>query len=279
MKDHLRQVHSRAAVSILSTEGRLNVPVVMAPHLTISLDNMKGQADLTLEKNKFFLNVVVEVPEKDPLNPRDMLGVDKGIINIATTSDGDHRSGKEIDKVRIGITKLKQALQKRGTKSAKRHLKKLGKKQSKFQKHTNHVISKKLVALAKGTGRGISLEDLTGILGRITVTKEERQRFGNWSFSQLDSFIVYKALLEGVPVYFVDPRNTSKECHVCGHTEKSNRKSRDLFVCKRCGYIGDADINAAINIAQRGVLAHRAAINLPIAVHAGSTIPGTAIPH
>ena len=58
-------------------------------------------------------------------------------------------------------------------------------------------------------------------------------------------------MIKGVPVNFVDPRNTSRQCNVCKHIEKSNRKSQELFLCKKCGYTTNADYNAAINIAAR----------------------------
>jgi transposase len=59
---------------------------------------------------------------------------------------------------------------------------------------------------------------------------------------------VYKAQLAGVPVAFVDPAYTSRTCSVCGHREKSNRKSQAEFQCKACGHEQHADVNAALNI-------------------------------
>ncbi|MHB1757348.1 MAG: zinc ribbon domain-containing protein, partial [Leptospirillum sp.] len=83
---------------------------------------------------------------------------------------------------------------------------------------------------------------------------------GKWAFEQLRRFITYKAILEGVPVVTVDPRNTSRTCSICGHCEKANRKSQARFSCQKCEYSEHADINAAKNIA------FKAAINRPIAV-------------
>ena len=72
-------------------------------------------------------------------------------------------------------------------------------------------------------------------------------------------FIEYKALLAGVPVIYIDPRNTSRECISCGHIEKANRKSQSIFSCISCGHTAIADLNAAVIIANRG----RAALNQP----------------
>jgi transposase len=50
----------------------------------------------------------------------------------------------------------------------------------------------------------------------------------------------------------VNPRHTSQECSACGCIDKENRKSQSKFVCKDCGFTANADINAAINILERG---------------------------
>lgn len=52
-------------------------------------------------------------------------------------------------------------------------------------------------------------------------------------------------------VVFVDPRNTSRACHECGHTDTGNRESQAVFQCQRCGHTAHADINAARNILER----------------------------
>jgi transposase len=68
--------------------------------------------------------------------------------------------------------------------------------------------------------------------------------------------------MAGIPLVFVDPRNTSRTCSECGHCEKANRKSQAEFVCKHCGHSMNADLNAARNIASLGQskLAPKAAV-------------------
>ena len=259
-----------STASINTVDGRYKIAVVFGQYRILEGKKMKGQADLVYQNNKFFLCIVIELPDGTLIDPEGMIGVDKGIVNIAVTSDGNIFSGGQIDAVRERTAKIKKALQKCGSKSSKRHLMKIGKRQSRFQHQINHCISKQIVLTAKGTKRGIALEDLTGISTRTRFRKADRQRFGNWAFFQLDTFIGYKAKLAGIPVVFVDPRNTSRECSTCGHVARSNRKSQSLFSCRACGSVFNADINAAINITRRAV------INQPIAVHAPS--PGTAIP-
>jgi transposase len=56
-------------------------------------------------------------------------------------------------------------------------------------------------------------------------------------------------------VHFVAARNTSRTCNACGHVAAESRESQARFVCVNCGHERHADINAAINIRDRGVAA------------------------
>jgi IS605 OrfB family transposase len=113
----------------------------------------------------------------------------------------------------------------------------------------NHRISRGIVETARISQQHIALEDLTGIRQRTRVRKVQRYRHNSWAFSQLRQFIAYKAEDAGAAVVLVAPAYTSKTCHVCG-----TRGHRNVlkFSCTRCGYVGDADYNAACNIAAAG---------------------------
>jgi IS605 OrfB family transposase len=137
-------------------------------------------------------------------------------------------------------------------------LKQLSGTESRFARDVNHRISKRLVAKAKDTNRAIALEDLQGIRERVTVRRSQRATLHSWAFFQLRTFVTYKAKQVGVPVFLVDPRNTSRTCPACGHVDKANRPSQPKFSCVVCGYAGLADHIAAVNIGRR------AAVNPPI---------------
>jgi IS605 OrfB family transposase len=248
-------------LSILTVDGRQEIAFAHRPDIRFDLGSLRGQADLLYTKGNFYLCFCIEVAHKAPLETEGIIGVDFGIVNLATTSEGGTFSGEAVDRMREKTMVLKRALQKRGTKSAKRHLKKLSGREARFKRITNHVISKEIVRAAEGTRRAIALEDLKGFHGRKTVNRAARERFGKWAFGQLRQFIQYKAALRGVAVIAVDPTNTSRTCSACGHVSKSNRKSQSLFSCQSCGTTMNADYNAALNIAAR------AAVNRPIAVH------------
>lgn len=171
-----------------------------------------------------------------------------------TVSDGEIHSGDKINQTRDRLDNLKARLQRKGTKSAKRHLKKLSGRMARFSKDANHCISKQIVAKAKGTLRSIALEDLEGIRSKVTVRKAQRRNLHTWNFGLLRMFVDYKSKVAGVPLVFVDPRNTSRTCPSCGHISKANRLTRDEFRCESCGFAGPADHIAAMNIACRAVV-------------------------
>jgi len=246
------------AISILTNNGRLIVPIRIGDYQKVRIDRIRGQADLIYRNKTFYLAVVVDVPEPTKTDAIGYLGIDLGIVYLATDNEGETFSGKQIDTVRDKNAVLRANLQESGTKSAKRHLKRLSNREARFHHDINHIISKKIVAKAKDTRRAIALEDLTGIRKSVTVRKAQRSRFHSWAFYQLRSFIEYKAAIAGIPVILVNPRGTSHICPECKHNEKGNRPNRDTFRCVRCGFSGNADHIAAINIASR------AAVNQPI---------------
>lgn len=174
-----------------------------------------------------------------------------GIVNIATTSDGRRHAGKHLNRVRHRNRRLRAKLQRKGTKSAKRLLQRRRRKERRFATDINHCISKRIVAEAERTGRGIALEDLTGIRGRVRLRKPQRATLHSWAFHQLGCFVSYKARRAGVVVVLVDPAYTSQACSACGHVHKDNRPDQARFCCRSCGFAGHADWNAARNIAMR----------------------------
>jgi putative transposase len=245
-------------VSIWTLAGRMRIPFVCGERQRAMLETRKGESDLQFRKGKFFLAAVCDVEEARSAEPSDMLGVDLGVVNIAVDSDGQIHSGSQINNMRYRHRRLRSKLQAKGTKSARRKLKRLSGKERRFAHDVNHQLSKQIVAKAQDTNRAIALEDLQGIRARVTVRRRQRVRLHSWSFAQLRTFIEYKAKRVGIPVFLVDPRNTSRTCPGCGHVEKANRKSQSQFSCVACGFAGLADHIAACNIASRAV------VNLPI---------------
>jgi IS605 OrfB family transposase len=227
------------------------MPWVCGAYQQAQLDRVRGQADLIHRDGKFYLYVTIDVGDVPEGDPTEYLGVDLGRRNIAADNDGETFCGAHNASLRNRHARLRRKLQKKGTKSAKRLLKRRRLKEARFATNVNHRISKAIVRKAKDTGRGIGLEDLKGIRERTTVRKSQRRAHHSWAFAQLRSFVDYKAALQGVPLVCVDPRNTSRTCPDCGCIDKRNRPTRDRFACIRCDFSGPADTTAARNIARR----------------------------
>lgn len=239
-------------VSLSTLNGRAVIPMRLGDYQRARMDRQKGEADLILRDGVFYLAVTLDAPEPDEFDATGTLGVDLGIVNLAADSDGDTHTGDSVEACRARYAKRRQTLQSVNTRSARRRLMKTRRRESRFRADTNHVISKTIVQKAQGTARQIALEDLKGIREGTTVRRSQRSRHTGWAFAQLREFIAYKAALAGVPVAIVDPRNTSRECAECGHTDRGNRRSQAEFVCRSCGHEAPADLNAARNIASRG---------------------------
>ncbi|MFL5698836.1 MAG: RNA-guided endonuclease InsQ/TnpB family protein [Ktedonobacteraceae bacterium] len=243
-------------VSLLTLQGRVLVPFRVGGYQAARMDAIKGQADLLYRQGIFYLAVTLEIPTPTPDETTDILGIDLGILTLATDSEGQTFSGEQVEKTRKRYAALRQRLQMRGTKSAKRHLKKLSGKEARFKRNTNHVISKRIVHKAKANRQTIAIEELRHIRTRTesTVRHSQRARHSSWSFGQLRFFLTYKAALSGVPLHLVNPAYTSRTCSVCGYCDKANRKSQASFVCQVCGFACNADFNAAINISRAEVM-------------------------
>jgi IS605 OrfB family transposase len=248
--------------SIATLDGRIEVPLAIGgkQREQLAAATKLAEADLIRdEKGRWRLLVCVHYPDPPGAPPTDVLGVDLGIVNIATDSDGTVYSGAALVGRRFRNRRLRRKLSMRHTASARKLRRKRRRKESRFARDTNHMISKRIVAEAQRTSRAIAVEDLGGIRGRVTARRPQRATLHSWAFDQLRQFIQYKAQIAGVLVVAVDPRNSSRTCPACGSVSKANRPSQSSFLCCSCGFAGLADAVAATILRDRG----RAAVMLP----------------
>jgi IS605 OrfB family transposase len=255
----LSYTQQNTAVTIWTLDGRQSIPFVCGERQRELLAFRRGETDLAFVRGQWYLFATADIETPEPIDVEGMLGIDLGVTNIAVDSDGEVHSGRAIKSLRYRHRRLRNKLQRLGTKRSRHRLKRLSGQEARFAKDANHVLSKKIVAKAKGTQRAIAVEDLTHIRTRITARRSQRATLYSWSFAQLQAFIAYKALGAGVPVHRVNPRNTSRTCPACGHIDKANRKTQSSFVCTLCGLAGLADAIAAENIRVLG----RALVNAP----------------
>ena len=189
----------------------------------------QGEADLLYQKGEFYVSQTLSLPAPSKKEVTDFIGVDLGLIQIATDSDGTSYSGEIIKQKRQKYASHRARLQSKKTKNSRRRLKRIGDREARFRKDINHQISKALVEKAKHTSRGIALEQLQQFFDKTRVRQKQRADRSSWSFFQLRFFVQYKSELSGIPVVLVDPKYTSQKCHICGHIDKANRKSQADF--------------------------------------------------
>jgi len=237
--------------SVSTVKGRQKIPLALGEYQKEMLAKAIKFCDSELIKRdkKFYLNIVIELPDQPIRETKDVVGVDLGIKNIAVCSDGSKFTGEQVQKVRNRYDRLRSALQSKGTRSAKRHLKKMSGREKKFMRDVNHAVSKRIVELASQSISAIAMEDLTHIRKYARHRKKQRGTFHRWAFWQLRNFIGYKAQKSGTPIIMVNPAYTSQSCSSCGNLGIRNGSQ---FSCPFCGYKADADFNASKNIALRG---------------------------
>ena len=221
-------------------------------------------------KRRVFVNLIYECP--DPVieenNDGKIVGLDRGVYNIVTTSEGVHYGAKDARRVKRKYSHVRSVLQEKGTRSAKRRLKAISGCEKRFVHDQNHCISRKL-ANTDGAVSVYVLEDLSSMnMLRLKgkSSKTMRKWLSNWSYSDLEAKLSYKCQKNGIRVELVDARYTSQKCSVCKTIDKASRKG-NRYVCRHCGSIMHADVNAAINIRDnyitRVMQSGQAAVNQP----------------
>jgi putative transposase len=191
---------------------------------------------------------VVNIPDVEFVSNGKAIGVDLGVTRPAVTSDNRFHGNRHMAEVTKRNLRLKRALQAKGTKSAKRHLRSLASREQRFRQDCDHVISASILHGIE-TGTTIVVENLTNIRTRCKASRgEAKRRLHSWSFARLKSFLEYKAEAIGCQVVAVDPRHTSQRCNRCGYTYRGNRRSQSEFFCRKCGFQLNADLQASRNI-------------------------------
>jgi putative transposase len=232
-------------VRLSTKQGRIQIPVPQSEWINnINFSKIQRSAELKYNKIKqiWLLTIFVEVEEQKQKGDK-TIGIDRGCKHIAVCSDNTFFDSKRLRNVKGKYNYLRKRLQSKGTKSAKRLLKKLSGKENRFVRDVNHCISKQIVEMPYDI---IVVEKLN-----IKRKKEQGKRFNSilngWSYYQLERFVDYKAKREGKRVEYVDARYTSQKCSSCGHIDRSNRYQTS-FKCKACGFQLHADLNASRNI-------------------------------
>jgi putative transposase len=261
----------RTIASIATQEGRIKVPLTWHKQAKRyeSWNCKAGEIGFNNE-DKLVLRLVFEKSFEMPPRTGIVYGVDRGIKHPMVVSNnkfyGEDWWAEHERKLLALITRL----QSKGTKPAKRHLKKVWRRLVRFRKDCDRVIAKKVFKDFK-PGDTVVLENLTNIKERCgkkgQVRKKHRAKVGRWSFKRQENALSYNAEVRGIYIEVVDARYTSQTCSRCNKVLKKNRKSQSLYSCS-CGLKLNADLNAARNIAKKWCIANGYAsgptVNRPI---------------
>ncbi|MHA1607527.1 MAG: RNA-guided endonuclease InsQ/TnpB family protein [Candidatus Freyarchaeota archaeon] len=186
--------------------------------------------------------------------PETVIGVDMGEWNIATAiaisrqnpkpMRGRFWSGVKIREIRGKYTHIRRNLQRKKRIDLVRRI---GSKERRIVNQILHKIAKEVVEYAKQFEKPvIVMEQFNGIRENMNGSAKLNRRLHAWGFRKLQKYIEYKANLEGISIVYVNPKNTSKRCHRCGHVAQVDSRE---FRCLKCGLVYNRDLNSAINIA------------------------------
>jgi len=242
----------KGMVNLATAGGRLHVPFQVPAYAARYAGNPTATADLVLKKGQWYLHVVVDMPAPEVVPTDSVVGVDLGVTRAAVTSDNRFHGQRRWRALEARDFRLRRKLQKKGTKSAKRHLRRLSGKTARRRRDHDHVVSKQIVQ-GLPEGSTLAVENLTNIRSRVRAKRANggQRRLHSWSFATLRAFLTYKAAERGIRVEGIDPRHTSQTCSRCGYQHRRNRLSQSEFRCRSCGYQTNADRNGARNIAAK----------------------------
>ncbi len=274
MRYDVRTITLRGSQLTFSTCGRRIKTIISIPWFFTERYSpsegwkLKG-ANIGIDrKGRVFVNLIYECP--DSINENrggKIVGLDRGIYNIVTTSDGVHYGAKDARRVKRKYNHVRSQLQEKGTRSAKRRLKALSGCEKRFVHDQNHCISRKLADtddVSVYVLEDLSSMNMLRLKGKSSRTM--RKWISNWSYSDLEFKLTYKCQMNGIRVETVDARYTSQKCSVCRTIDKASRKG-NRYTCRHCGSRMHADTNAAINIRDnyitRVMQSGQAAVNQP----------------
>lgn len=235
--------------SVTSTHNAFKLPkfgIVKVYNFKVPVGIIKT-AIITKEAGELYLKVVVKKEKSSNIENQNICGIDMGVSYFLTTSDGEFIENpkhlfKKMSVLRLESRKLSRM--KKGGKNYQKQvlaIQKLYQKIGRCRKDFLHKESSKI-------------SNIYGTVIREDLNIKEMNKKGNLSKYVLDcGWGLFFSMLEyKTKVIKVSPIYTSQKCNMCGHTCKENRKSQSLFECVSCGHTINADLNAALNILQRG---------------------------
>lgn len=238
----------------------------LAEHGRIPVGAKYNQPRITFDGLNWWLSVAVEFkPEKSEFND-EVIGIDLGIKNLATCSDGttypNINKTKTVKKLKKKQRRLQRSISRKYIKNKKgesysktcnivkseRKLLRIHHRLANIRQNYRHQITSGLI---KRKPSIIVLEDLNvrGMMSNRHLAKAVQEQ----GFYEFRRQIEYKAQWLGLRVVIADRYYpSSKTCTACGHVKKNLRLSERIFHCEACGNEIDRDLQAAINLRRYG---------------------------
>lgn len=193
-----------------------------------------------------------------PIDCKKTLGIDRNLRNITVGNQQGvifYKTGKLLS-IKENSMFVKSSFRRNDARIRKKIAQKIGSRQKNRVRQLLHKISKDVVKNAKESKSMIVFENIKGIRRLYRKGngqgRKYRRKLNSWSFYELQRQIQYKAVWEGIPVKFIDPRRTSKLCPKCGKRIQEDRQNRRKVWCNNCIIQMDRDVVASMNIAYKG---------------------------
>ena len=201
---------------------------------------------------RWFATVLVEAPDPPKVIPTgEVIGIDLGIKTLATVSDGtSFANPKHLERSQSALKHLQRKLsrQKKGSARRAKTKARIAKAHARIsnQRADNiHKMTSEIVKTKRPTA--IVIEDLN-VSGMVKNHRLARS-VSSASFAEIRRQLDYKCEWYGVKLIVADRfYPSSKTCNGCGEVKTDLSLGERTYVCDRCGYTKDRDVNAALNL-------------------------------
>jgi putative transposase len=202
----------------------------------------------------WFVSSTVEMPEVVPVNTNPAVGIDVGLLRLATLSDGRrYENQRPLRHFLKQLRRLNKELARRtkGGKNWQRTKGKLGRLHYRIA-CLRHDLLHKLTTHVATTAGLVGVEDLhvKGLIRNRCLSLS----FSDAALGKLLDLLASKVQRAGGTLITVDRFFPSSQlCHCCGARREDLQLSERVYACRACGYVGDRDENASLNILQEAL--------------------------
>ena len=231
-------------------------------HILLNEHTQKILSDPTLKVNSFSmsqnsLSLCISKQVK-PIKPENVIGIDRNLRNVTVGNNNKvifFKTNKLLS-IKENTIHARAGFKRNDHRMKRKFFQKFNQRMQHRTKKLIHKISKQIVENAKQNKSTIVFENLKGIRKLYRRGNGQgnnyRRKLNGWQYYELQHQVEYKAAWEGVPVWFEDPKCTSKLCPVCGKRIQEDRQNRRKLWCNNCMKSMDRDVVASLNIAYKG---------------------------